>query len=156
MRDSRKVFCTKKNGMVEIENTDMFSKGLPKLEDKKYESCHEENCMENLCKYSLVGVSAMTSSDMLGTPPPNMLIDPTTPTKEGCFIATACYGSPKCPEVIRLCKFRDDTLLQNVVGKAAVALYYRVSPVLANWIKSRPLCRNFVKKFIVTPLSIIV
>ncbi len=59
----------------------------------------------------------------------------------GCFIATACYGSSAAAEVKVLSKFRDEYLLGNIVGRAFVRGYYRVSPSLSRFIANRTVLR---------------
>jgi hypothetical protein len=58
-------------------------------------------------------------------------LDPTYKIpKQGCYIATAVYGSYDCPEVWVLRRFRDQFLLRSSFGKVFVKMYYFVSPVL--------------------------
>lgn len=54
-----------------------------------------------------------------------------------CFIATAVYGDPSCPEVRELRRFRDERLLPNPFGKAFVAFYYFLSPPVAGWLENK-------------------
>jgi hypothetical protein len=53
--------------------------------------------------------------------------------KDGCYIATALYGSYDCPEVWTLRRFRDDKLKQTALGRVFVRCYYAVSPTLVKW-----------------------
>ncbi len=55
----------------------------------------------------------------------------------GCFIATAAFGSYFNPYVKILRDFRDRFLLTNRLGSAFVAWYYRVSPSIADRIRTR-------------------
>ena len=51
-------------------------------------------------------------------------------SSDGCYIATAVYGSYDCPEVWVLRRFRDYGLRKSVVGGLMVRGYYAVSPGL--------------------------
>ncbi len=68
----------------------------------------------------------------------NREISLTKVDREGCFIATAAYGSYLHPHVDSLRDFRDRVLMTNSAGKAVVAWYYRHSPVMAEWLLQHP------------------
>jgi hypothetical protein len=51
--------------------------------------------------------------------------------KDGCYIATAVYGSYDCPEVWTLRRFRDCRLKRSLPGRVFVRVYYALSPGLA-------------------------
>ncbi len=63
----------------------------------------------------------------------------------GCFIATAAFGSPLAPQVQLLREFRDQYLLPHPAGQAFVALYYTVSPPLAELIAGSEVLRTIVR-----------
>lgn len=59
--------------------------------------------------------------------------DYVAPKKQGCYIATAVYGSYDCSEVWTLRRFRDKTLKKSWYGRAFISSYYAISPSLVNW-----------------------
>ena len=73
-------------------------------------------------------------------------------SKQGCYIATAVYGSYDCPQVWALRRFRDFFLLKKYYGRFFVKLYYILSPFFVKhfgnvaWFKI--LCKKVLDKFI--------
>lgn len=49
-------------------------------------------------------------------------------TKQGCYVATAVYGSYNCPEVWTLRRYRDYYLDSTWHGRLFIKLYYALSP----------------------------
>lgn len=49
-------------------------------------------------------------------------------SNNGCYIATAIYGSYDAVQVIVLRRYRDDVLLKSFFGRVFVRLYYWISP----------------------------
>jgi hypothetical protein len=62
-----------------------------------------------------------------------------------CFIATATYGTPMAEEIQILREFRDVYLLSNPLGQALVAVYYQVSPPMAEFIAEHPSLKPIVR-----------
>jgi tetratricopeptide (TPR) repeat protein len=60
------------------------------------------------------------------------------PQGGGCFVATAVYGDYDCPQVLALRRFRDERLMSDPLGRAAVSLYYAVGPYLALVVNNLP------------------
>lgn len=71
----------------------------------------------------------------------------------GCFIATAAYGSYLHPQVQLLRNFRDEYLLTNAPGRAFVTFYYRLSPPLADFIARYPVLRG-AARLALTPIVV--
>jgi hypothetical protein len=69
----------------------------------------------------------------------------------GCFIATACYGSADCVEVVEFRRFRDEVLAFSWVGRQFVHLYYMVSPAIAALLRRNTTLRAFVKRCVLAP-----
>lgn len=54
-------------------------------------------------------------------------------SNEGCYIATAIYGSYDCPEVWTLRRYRDNVLDHTWYGRLFIRIYYSISPTLVRW-----------------------
>lgn len=54
-------------------------------------------------------------------------------SSQGCYVATAVYGSYDCPEVWTLRRYRDYTLSSTWYGRAFIRTYYTISPTLVKW-----------------------
>jgi hypothetical protein len=63
----------------------------------------------------------------------------------GCFIATAAFGSSLDPHVNLLRVFRDRFLLTNAFGRALVSFYYRNSPAAARFLERHDGLKPFVR-----------
>jgi hypothetical protein len=66
-------------------------------------------------------------------------------TIAGCYIATAVYGDYDAPQVLKLRRFRDNTLLKSRLGRVFVDVYYRLSPALARRLKPSSAVTRWVK-----------
>jgi len=69
-----------------------------------------------------------------------------------CFIATAAYGTPTAEQIDVLRDFRDVVLLKSTVGSQLVALYYRLSPPIADFIARSDSLRALVRELLVDPV----
>jgi hypothetical protein len=70
----------------------------------------------------------------------------------GCFVATAAYGSPSAEQLDVLRGFRDGVLLEIGAGSQLVALYYRLSPCIADFISGNSFLRTVVRELLVDPM----
>lgn len=66
-------------------------------------------------------------------------------SKDGCYVATAVYGSYDCPHVWTLRRFRDETLAATWYGRAFIRTYYAISPTLVKWFGKTAWFRNLWK-----------
>ena len=73
--------------------------------------------------------------------------------KAGCFIATACYGSEDCAEVLQFRWFRDTKLLTSRAGTVAVGIYYVLSPPTARWLARSPAACRAIRKRVLDPIA---
>ena len=76
----------------------------------------------------------------------------TTKAKDGCFIATACYGDYNAPQVLVLRDYRDTVLVKSYFGRLFINSYYAISPPIANFIAKSEILKTFIRRFIVLPI----
>jgi hypothetical protein len=76
----------------------------------------------------------------------------TSSNSEGCYIATACYGSYDCNQVITFRSFRDDYLCKNIIGRRFIRFYYAISPIIAQRLKNKVLLSIFIRDTILNPI----
>ena len=70
----------------------------------------------------------------------------------GCFIATAAYGTPTAEQIDVLREFRDIVLLESTTGSQFVALYYQLSPPVADFISGSSFLRTLVRELLIDPI----
>jgi very-short-patch-repair endonuclease len=63
----------------------------------------------------------------------------------GCFIATAAFGTPMAQEINTLRQFRDSKMAPNLIGKHLITLYYNTSPPFARVIARSKNLRALVR-----------
>jgi hypothetical protein len=73
--------------------------------------------------------------------------------KEGCFIATACYGDYDANEVLILREFRDKVLFKSIFGRVFIYMYYRISPPIASFITQSNKIKGIIKIILIKPLT---
>jgi hypothetical protein len=78
-------------------------------------------------------------------PPPTPTPSGNETEKQGCFIATAAYGSYLDSHVQTLRDFRDSYMVTNPVGRGLVSAYYRLSPPIAEFIDNHPSLKPMVR-----------
>ena len=69
-------------------------------------------------------------------------------SQQGCYIATAVYGSYTCDEVMQLRRFRDDYLSRFSLGRAFIRLYYTISPTLVKHIRQGSHTERTIRRFL--------
>ena len=68
--------------------------------------------------------------------------------REGCYIATLCYGDYNAEEVITFRIFRDNHLSKFILGRIFIKLYYSLSPFLVRKLKNKEKITMFIRKHI--------
>ena len=79
---------------------------------------------------------------------PRRRVNNPPPKNEGCYIATAVYGSYEAPEVIILRQFRDNTLKKTYLGRWFIKTYYYLSPPVAEKLKNAKFINKFIRSLL--------
>lgn len=66
--------------------------------------------------------------------------------KEGCFIATLCYGNYDAEEVLILRDYRDNYLKKYLVGRIFIRSYYWISPYVVHFLKDHNRTTQLIRK----------
>ncbi len=69
-------------------------------------------------------------------------------SKEGCYIATAVYGTYNCPQLWIFRRFRDDYLAKHIWGRLFIKIYYATSPSLVKIIGDKKCFSLLGKKYL--------
>ena len=67
---------------------------------------------------------------------------------DGCFIATAAFGTPLAPEIDILRWWRDQHLMNKKYGRFLISSYYKHSPSIAESVRKYKLIRAILRKLI--------
>jgi len=70
----------------------------------------------------------------------------------GCYIATACYGSYNCTQVLTFRNFRDEYLSRTVAGRMFIKTYYALSPGFAKWLENQYRINTFIRERFLEPI----
>jgi len=69
-----------------------------------------------------------------------------------CFIATAAYGTETASQLDILRDFRDQVLLESLLGSRFVEAYYKLSPPVADFIAKNDFLRAVVREALIDPV----
>ena len=114
-----------------IENC--FGEEYSQLSVKAWKQGVEQHSalMPNLAKKQIQTAEMMKRVESIQKYVPDYSISPTSSkSSEGCYIATAVYGSYDCPQVWTLRRYRDYSLKKTCIGRAFIQVYYATSPLL--------------------------
>lgn len=117
----------------------ILQNGVERIDELAFVGCHSltsihfPSSVEFVHNQALLNCENLESitSDNPDLPTDN--IEKNYQRKEGCYVATAVYGSYDCPQVWTLRRYRDNTLAKTWYGRAFIRSYYAISPSLVKW-----------------------
>ena len=121
-------------------------------EDIRIGLANNPNIPEDIIKVLAVDKSKSVRFSIARNPKTPQDIKVNLKQKEGCFVATVCYGDYDAPEVLILRKFRDEKLLKNRCGIIFVRFYYAVSPLFAKRIENHATIKTFIRNHFLRPI----
>lgn len=113
--------------------------------------CGEHLTKANIYNFTLFGRYYNMCSDCYETSVPAH-----KKQKEGCYIATVCYGSYDHPDILIFRAFRDNTLVKTPLGRQFINSYYKNSPQIAIWLQSRHSINSIIRIGVLKPMVIII
>lgn len=120
-------------------DADAFKTGNPETviheEDRSIVICLKDSCYDEVNKEKKTGGSTAQ-------------LYQTANKKDGCYVATAVYGSYDAPQVRTLRRFRDETLKNTAYGRLFIRAYYRFSPPVAERLKNAKYINRFVRSLL--------
>lgn len=66
-------------------------------------------------------------------------------SKGACYIATMAYGDYDHPKVMMLRKYRDETLVNTILGRCFIKIYYATSPYMVVLLKDQKQMNNLIR-----------
>ena len=135
---------------LQYENTAGIKKEILELIDNIYlesKSHFHKDILTELAAYR-----SSVLSQILENEPTFSKQDPQN-SDGGCFIATAVYGDYNAPEVLELRDFRDNFLANHHYGIKFIKMYYKHSPIAANYISKNNILKFMARILIVMPVK---
>jgi hypothetical protein len=112
--------------------------GVPRAADEPFaaDGDLDGDGVTNLTEYNNIQAQGGTLGDfvVVATSPELDGTEPVRSSGNGCFIATAAYGTPLAEELDALRAWRDASLLTHRTGAAFADAYYRLSPPIAGMV----------------------
>ncbi|MDO8444578.1 MAG: CFI-box-CTERM domain-containing protein [Deltaproteobacteria bacterium] len=133
------------NGTVYYISVSAYSAPTYYVAVTAYDSLNNESVLISETSAPLSNVAEGLKSGETSEYPEESVPFPNLKDEGLCFIATAIYGSNMEPDVAILRKFRNHYLLTNPIGRGLTAVYYSVSPPMADFIRDHELLKSIAR-----------